>query len=193
MEENLDINIPGIDIEKGLYLYGGKHKIYIDILRAYVECTPAYLNQLRKAAAETLDEYHMIAHSLKGSSAGIGAEHLREVAAGMEASARNGDAEAFLAQVNPFADEAFILIENINEWLKEYDANSGKPCLTAPDRNLLKKLRQSCEEYDIMGIDVALDELERYEYETGADLVSWLRQQTIMMELDEIIARLVKE
>jgi hypothetical protein len=68
-----------------------------------------------------------------------------------------------------------------------------KPRRAFPDREILARLKKCCEAYDISGIDEAIEELEGSSYDTGADLVAWLREKIDIMELDEIIGRLSSE
>jgi hypothetical protein len=62
-----------------------------------------------------------------------------------------------------------------------------------PDREILAKLRKGCEMYNIAIIDTAMDELESANYDTGTELVAWLREKTDMSMFDEIIERLAQE
>jgi HPt (histidine-containing phosphotransfer) domain-containing protein len=128
---------------------------------------------------------------LKGSSANICAKQIRAAAAELETAARNGDSAGFLQLIEPLLNDAGILIEKINAWFEKYDED--KPRRQAPDREILLKLKKSCEAYDISGIDEAIEELESATYETGVDLVKWLRDRIDIMELDEVIERLAEE
>ena len=188
-----DVDIEGVDAQKGLYLYGGDMDIYLSILRSYAANAPDMLNKLRGAAMETLPDCVIVAHGLKGSSANICAEHVRSAAAGMEQAARDGDLPGFLALMDPCLKDVERLMENINAWFEIYDAGNEKPRRAFPDREILARLKKCCEAYDISGIDEAIEELEGSNYDTGADLVTWLREKIDIMELDEIVGRLSSE
>jgi hypothetical protein len=62
----------------------------------------------------------------------------------------------------------------------------------APDRELLARLRQNCEDYDMGGIDEAMAELEKADYDEGADLIPWLRGKIETSEFSEAAERLAK-
>ena len=189
-EHEISIDIPGIDAEKGLSLYNGDIKTYISVLRAYALYTPGMLIKLRDATMETLPNYVTMAHGLKGSSATICAEQVRDSALEMERAAASGNLEKYLTLLGPCLENVDRLLKNINAWFEAYDKKFEKPRLKAPDREILIKLRQSCEVYDISGIDEAMEALESASYDTGADLVEWLRRKIDIMEIDEVIAQL---
>ena len=186
------IDIPGLDSREGLSRYGGKPDIYASVLRAYAISTPQHLNKLRRVTEETLPESVTTVHGLKGAGANICAENAA-AAAVLEKAARNGDLEGFSAIILPFIEDTERLIYNIKSWLEIYDENIKKPRQKAPDGKVLAKLRQSCEEYDMSGIDEAMDELERVNYDTGGELVAWLREKIDIMEVGQVIARLAAE
>ena len=111
------INIPGIDVDKGLHLFDGDEEIYLAVLKSYATNTPATLDKLRKLSAETLGEYAIKIHGLKGTSANIGAEDLRAKAKELEMLAKAGNLDALLAQNADIIKQAETLIEDINNWL----------------------------------------------------------------------------
>ncbi|MDR3019315.1 MAG: Hpt domain-containing protein [Treponema sp.] len=114
----MNIEIPGVDVKKGLQLFDGDEEIYLKVLESYAANTPATIDKLRAVSAETLKEYAIKMHGLKGTTANIGAEELRLKAKSLEALANNGDIDAILAQNDSFIKEADKLIEDINNYLK---------------------------------------------------------------------------
>jgi PAS domain S-box-containing protein len=192
-EENMIIEIPGVDTKKGLSLYADETDVYLPLLRSYVANTPGVLDKLRAVSAETLSAYVITVHGLKGTSAGIGAEAIREAALDLETKSRVGDLQGVLARNGKLISDTETIVANVKTWLEQYDANSEKkPRLKAPDRELLFQLRQSCENYDMVGIDKAISELEKSDYEEDADLIVWLRKKIEMSEFAEAAERLAK-
>jgi len=188
--ENMVIKIPGVDTNKGLSLYDGAKKVYLPLLRSYAANTPAILEKLRIVSAETLNDYVITVHGLKGTSASIGAEALREAAQNLETTSRAGDLRAVLALNDKLIAEAETLVANIKTWLDKNDVHEAKPRLKAPDRRLLAKLLESCESYEIDDIDKVMSELESADYEEGADLVEWLRKKISISKISEVAERL---
>jgi len=191
--ESMVIEIPGVDTEKGLSLYAGSKKVYIPLLRSYVYNTPGILDKLRSVSAENLPDYVISVHGLKGTSAGIGAEALREAALELENTSRAGDLQGVLAKNEKLIASAESLVANIKAWLGKNDIHEAKPRLKAPDKELLAKLRQGCEDYDMESIDKAMSELEKNDYDESADLIPWLRGKIETSEFDEAAEKLKKE
>jgi HPt (histidine-containing phosphotransfer) domain-containing protein len=190
-DKSIVIDIPGVDTEKGLSFYGKEKDIYLSILRSFVVNTPKLLDKLRVVSAETLRDYVINVHGLKGTCANIGAETTREAALNLETMSRAGNLEYVLANNGNLITGAEIVVANVRAWLENYDVKTeDKPRLKAPDRELLAHLRQSCEKYDMSGIDEAMLELEKADYEEDAELVAWLRERIDVSEMGEVAQRL---
>jgi CheY-like chemotaxis protein len=196
-EENgvpIELKIEGVDTKKGLLLYAGETKVYLPLLRSYIANTPVVLNKMRNVSEKTLSDYVISVHGLKGTSAGIGAQSLREAALDLETKSRAGDLQGVLAKNDKLIADTEIIVANIKAWLEHYDAHSKKkPRLKAPYKELLERLRQSCESYDIEGIDTAMTELESYDYEEGADLVMWIREKIDISKMGDVAKRLAEQ
>ena len=123
--DNLDcqsvvIDIPGIDIEKGLSYYGGEQEIYISILGSFVSCVPAILDKIRVVTDDTLPDYLISIHGLKSVNANIGAEKTREAAMNLELRAKARDLDGILHFNDQFINDMEEIVFNINKWLKKY-------------------------------------------------------------------------
>jgi len=193
-DENITINIQGVDSKKGLSLYAGETDVYLPLLRSYIKNTPNVLEKLRAVSAENLSDYVISVHGLKGTSAGIGAEAIRAAALELENLSRAGDLQSVLAKNGKLIADTEVIVANVKAWLDQYDAKSEKkPRKNAPDTELLSRLRQNCESYNMSGIDEAMKELESFDYEEGADLVAWIKEKIEVSDIAEVAARLAKE
>jgi HPt (histidine-containing phosphotransfer) domain-containing protein len=188
--EDENIVIAGLDAQKGLAFYAGETDIFISLLRSYAANIPNVLDKLRAVSAETLSDYVITVHGLKGTSAGIGAETVREAAAKLETMSRAGNLDGVLSRNDSLITDTENIAANLKAWLERYDAVHKKPRLKAPDREVLARLRQSCTHYDMSGIDQAMSELESADYEENGDLVAWLREKINISEIAEVAARL---
>jgi PAS domain S-box-containing protein len=184
------IKIPGVDTNKGLSLYAGETDIYIPLLRSYITNTPGTLSKLKAVTKETLSDYVITVHGLKGTSAGIGAETVREAALELETKSRAGDLQGVLAKNDALIADTEVVVANIKKWLDNYDSKNAKPRLKAPDRELLKKLQKCCESYDMSGIDEIMSELDKNSYDEDGELVAWLKEKIDISEIGEAAARL---
>jgi CheY-like chemotaxis protein len=189
--EQITIEIPGVDTKKGLSLYAGDTGVYLALLRSYVANTPGLLDKLRIVKKETLPKYNVSVHGLKGSSANIGAESIREMAFELEKTSREGNLQGVWALNGTLIADTKIIIANIKAWLEQYDATKEKkPVLKAPDGELLKQLRLSCENYDIKGADKILTILESADYEKDGDLIKWARARIENSDFSEVAQKL---
>jgi len=192
-EEDIVIEIPGVDTKKGLSLYAGETDIYLPLLRSYITNTPGALEKLRSVSAENLSDYVITVHGLKGTSAGIGAETVRAQALELENLSRSGYLQSVLSKNDKLIADTETVVANIKEWLKDYDSINTKPRINAPDRGLLAKLKTYCDEYDMSGIDEVMEELLKNDYEKGADLVAWIKEKIDVSGIDDVSARLTEE
>jgi PAS domain S-box-containing protein len=191
--EDITIEIPGVDVKKALSLYDGSLKIYLPLLRSYAANTPAVLEKLRSVTAETLSDYVITVHGLKGTSANVGAQAIREAALELEMKSRDDDLDFVLENNGKLIHDAEIIVENIKAWLRQYDeSHNAKPRLKAPDRKLLSKLKRSFENYDMKGINTAMTELKIADYDEDSDLPAWLAERIEVSEFAEAAERLAK-
>jgi PAS domain S-box-containing protein len=189
-DENMAIDIPGVDTEKGLSLYVGETKVYLPLLRSYAENTPKVLAKLRTVSAENLSDYVITVHGLKGTSAGIGAEEIREAAFELEKMSRAGDLQGVLAKNGKLIADTEIIVANVKEWLDKNDVHEAKPRKKAPDREFLAQLQQSCESYDIDSVEEVMSKLESFDYDEDIELMSWIREKIDISKMGEVAKRL---
>jgi signal transduction histidine kinase/CheY-like chemotaxis protein len=184
--------IPGMDMKKGLGRFGGDAEVFLQVLHSYAENTASLLDQVRQAPADEsrLPEYAVTVHGIKGSSRGICAESLGDMAEALEKAAKAGDLAFVQANNDAFTAAADTLIEDLREALNEVDEENPKPKKTAPETMLLRRLRVCCENYDMDGIDEIMEELERFDYENQGDLIRWIRERIDRMDFAEILDRL---
>ena len=115
--EGANIEIPGIDAEQGLYLFDGDTEMFRDFLRSYADNIPAELDKLRCVSKETLPAYAIDVHTVKGASAGIGANDLADYAKRLEKTAKAGDLSGVLAENEMFLKAGETLVSDIRVWL----------------------------------------------------------------------------
>ena len=119
----MPIEIPGIDTEAVFSLYDDD-EVYRTILRTFVSKIPAVLDKIREVSSETLPDYMIKIHALKGSGGSIGARKTMAAAANLEAMAKKGDLAGVIAGNNIFLEETRVLVENIRSWLEQFDAST---------------------------------------------------------------------
>jgi CheY-like chemotaxis protein len=119
---NMVVEIPGVDAERVMELYAGDLGIYLPVLRSYASVIPDALDIMSHVSAETLPEYIVKVHGVKGTSDSIGAEEARKMAFELETLARDGDLSGVLAKNEALLQYVKNLLVNIRNWLERYDA-----------------------------------------------------------------------
>jgi HPt (histidine-containing phosphotransfer) domain-containing protein len=186
MQQNFPVQLDGINLQKGFERFGCNMDSFLQVLRSYVVNTPPLLEAVRAVREDTLSDYAITVHGIKGSSLGICAEQLGAKAEALEKASKAGDLD-FVKNNNPaFHEAAEKLIAGLSEMLDKMAAENPKPKKPRPDGDTLFKLASACDSYDIDEIDSAMFELEAYEYESNVDLIFWLRENVDLMNLAEI-------
>jgi len=184
--------ITGLDIAKGIKRYDGDENTYIKILRSYAANIRSILDSLGTVGEESLKEYKIKVHGIKGASFDIFAPEIGEAAKKLEEAATVGDL-VYIHGHNPaFVESARIFIGDIDGVLSAIDAENPKPKKDKPDPGVLSKLSDACVIYDITGVDAAMDEIEKYRYESDGGLASWLRENVDMMRFPQIVEKLTE-
>jgi signal transduction histidine kinase/CheY-like chemotaxis protein len=180
--------IKGLDVEKGLELFGGDGKSYMESLRSYVKHTPPLLAVARNVRSPA--DYAITVHGIKGSSFGISADTIGYWAEKMEHAAKAGNLIFVDAENSSFIAAAEKFIADLSGLLETLEQNIQKPCRAAPDSVILTQIAEAAETYDMGELDAMMEKLEQYTYEEEAELVTWLREQINMSEFDAITERL---
>jgi CheY-like chemotaxis protein len=179
-----------IEVAVALTRLDNNPAIYLDILQSYVKNTPALLEILKKPTPETLPEYAITIHGLKGSSRSIGATVLGDLAAELETTAIKGDYQ-FVSQNNG----ALITATEKLLWLirEALPQAAPKTQREAPNPYTLQAMLTASENYNTTEMDKAMEELERYSYRRGGELIDWLRREFSKMNFKGISEKLALE
>ncbi|MDR2101550.1 MAG: response regulator, partial [Treponema sp.] len=182
--------IEGINLKAGISRYE-EETVYLGILRSYTVHTPELLEKLRSLSRETLPEYAVTVHGLKGASYGICAEEIGKEAELLEHAAKSGDYETVRERNAVFIARTEATLAALGALLRDAaESGPAKQRAAAPDRVLLDKLLDASKRFKPAVMEEILTEIEGYEYESGGDLVVWLREQLDNLEYDAIRERL---
>jgi CheY-like chemotaxis protein len=184
--------IEGVDIAQALERY--KNGLaYLEILRSYADSVPEFLDTLRGVTAENLKTYAVTVHGIKGASYQICAEEAGKQAEALEAAAKAGDWETVKNRNGVFIENLETLLANMSKVLADTGKKEDKPRRPVPEPGLLELLLRACKEYDITQMEEALRELEKYSYESGDELIIWLRRRFDNFDYEAIEERLENE
>jgi len=184
------VSVAGVDIAQGVERYNGE-AAYLDILRSWCRHTPALLEKMKGLSRENLPEYSITVHGLKGSSYGILANDIGKMAQELEGFGKAGDFESVQAKNADFITMTEATLAELGTLLERANAGKGvKPKKALPDTALLSRLLEAAKRYKSTVMEEILEELESYSYESGGELVVWLRDQIDNLEYDAICSRL---
>ncbi|MDR2580459.1 MAG: response regulator [Fibromonadaceae bacterium] len=186
----LSQKIDGLDIVKGLERYDGDVKVYLKVLRSYAANIRSLLNSIENVSEAQLGDYEIIVHGIKGASLDIFAEPVGKSAAELEKAAVRSDF-GYINEHNPiFLEVAGKLIYYIDDMLNAINAENPKPKKDKPDVKALSKLLAACKTYDANEVDVAMAEIDAYQYTSDDGLAEWLQENAILMNFTQIAERL---
>jgi len=182
--------ISGLNIAKGLVRYNFDDKTYLKILRSYAASVRSMLDVIESPGENTIDDYKIRVHGIKGTSLDIFAEQVGADAKSLENAAKARDMD-FIKENNPaFLEIAWKLVYDIESWIQSLDDENPKPKKDKPDREALLKLLDACRDYDMDGADKAMAEIEEYKYEADDGISDWLRENIDRMNFKEIAEKL---
>jgi CheY-like chemotaxis protein len=181
--------LEGMDFAAGLKRYGSGD-LYLRILQSYVIHAPGLLDKLRSLTRETLPDYAITVHGLKGASYGICAGAIGKDAEELEFAAKAGDYEKVESKNAAFIAKVEGALEYLGTLAQAAAEGGEKRKAAAPDRALLEKLLDASRRFKPTIMEEVMAELEQCEYESGGDLVPWLREQIDNLEYDAVRERL---
>ncbi|MCL2879122.1 MAG: ATP-binding protein, partial [Treponema sp.] len=184
--------IPGIDVINGIKRIGGNLLVYVKILHAYAVNTRELLKKIETVDANSLKDYIIIVHGIKGSSYSLFADDIGRQAETLEKAANAGDLAAVESMNPSFLESAEKLLTNIITVIGKTGETASRPAKSKPDEKLLELLLEACTQYRINTADDIINDIEEYRYYADDGLAVWLRENADQSNFEEIIARLRK-
>jgi len=153
------LQIPGIDIEAGLLASGGTEDVYRDVLKFWAKDAEKQIQGL--AAYISGEEANILAdlHSIKGTSANIGAKKISALAAGIEKTFQSGDEAIAARDVKTLYDELQTLLRNVQSEVRVSTGGETPPI----DGGAIQALLAALSDYDSPRCDEILRSLPQTE------------------------------
>jgi HPt (histidine-containing phosphotransfer) domain-containing protein len=171
-------HVDGLDMQEAVLRFGSE-ETFFEVLRSYAVNTPPLLEQMRNPTEAKLADYAVIAHGIKGSSYTVGAGPLGDMAKDLEHAATGKDWPKVRDSIPPLLETAEDLLRRIDALLLEAmpagTAEEDKPLKPAPDPGELAALYRASLSCSHSAMENYLQKLEQYRYQSGGDLVAWLR------------------
>jgi CheY-like chemotaxis protein len=115
-EQTMASALPGVDLDAALALMGGNRKLLFNAARVFVSKYASLAATVTAyAATGQLPSLAAVAHTIKGSSALLGASTLSAAAAALENAARAGDEAAVPELVLTFVSEFGVALESLRQ------------------------------------------------------------------------------
>jgi len=181
--------VEGLDAGKGLERFGGNMGVYLQVLRSFTVNARPLIESIKGVTKDTLAEYAVTVHGLKGSCWGICAKPAGDLAEALEDAAKAGDFDFAEANNQRFIETVSALRTDIEAAIQE-KPSQDKPKKDKPDRETLSKTLTACKNFNITEANAFVKELEAFEYESDGELVLWLRENVDQMNNSEIAERL---
>jgi HPt (histidine-containing phosphotransfer) domain-containing protein len=185
-----DEKIAWLDVEKGIQRFGGDRESYMQILRSFAASARSLLDAVRGATEDNLANYAITVHGIKGASRSIFAEITGNMAESLEKAAKAGDFGFVREHNENFIKTVDNLIADIDGIVDKMDSENPKPEKDRPDIETLTELLAACKEYDMDGVDAAMEKIGSFEYKSGGELADWLRTNVDRMNFAQIVERL---
>ena len=183
-------NIAGLQMNKGIQRFGGDEESFLQVLRSFAANTPPLLDEMGKVERDTLADYAILVHGIKGSSRGICADMVGDQAEALEKAAKAGNFDFVRAHNPAFLEIVWRLVADIEQILGKVAASGTKPKKDKPDEETLKEMVIACKNNDMDDVEAAMSKLEGYEYESDDGLMAWLRKNVEQINLAEIEEKL---
>jgi HPt (histidine-containing phosphotransfer) domain-containing protein len=179
-----------IDMDKGIRRFGGLES-YLKVLRSYLQNTPLVIETVKGIGLDDLGRLAIHVHGIKGSSRGVCAFDVGDSAEAIENAAMAGERDFVRWNLSGFIESVQKLLTEIDGILSELAPRSSKQKKLGPDAELLVKLISACEQYDMDGAEMALSEIDAYEYEQDEGLAAWLQENLLLSNFEQIKERLI--
>jgi CheY-like chemotaxis protein len=185
--------VQGVDFSNGMRRFNNNPDVYLRVLHSFVQNIPKLLDVLRDVTDASLAQYAVTVHGIKGSCYGISADEAGKMAEALEVAAKTGDFARVMAGNGVFIKTVEALLPQFEALLDSANAvktAESKNMAPAPDPELLARLLEASKNYDIDVMQQVMEQLEQYSYESGDDLIEWLKEQVTNFGYDQIQEKL---
>jgi HPt (histidine-containing phosphotransfer) domain-containing protein len=183
--------IEGVDYAEGLGRFGNQPAIYLRIIKSFIKNTPASLIELAQVTPETLGDYAVRIHGLKGSCYGISATVIGDEAKALEIASKASDWEtvqrdnpAIIARVDELIAQ-LQAVADAAEQVGDADADP-RPVADVPDRALTRRLLEATQSFDVIAMEQAIQDMDAMRYRSDPRLVDNLKEQLTNFRYDLI-------
>jgi HPt (histidine-containing phosphotransfer) domain-containing protein len=183
--------IEGVDYADGLKRFGNQATIYLRIVKSFIQNTPVTLDELSAVTQETIDDYMVKVHGLKGSCYGISAMVLGDEAKALEFAAKAyewdtivRDNPTLLAHVHALIAQLQGIVDKCEQ--AETTDDDPRQVVDKPDVGLVRELLEATQTFDVVAMGQIIDKLDTVRYKSDPKLVAELKEQLTNFRYDLI-------
>ena len=191
ISEHENLEIPGLDVRRGLVNSGGKREGYHKILEIFVIDSEKRLSELMKHHKnEDIRALTICVHALKSSAANIGAFEVTLMASELEVAGKNDDTNFIDANIHSFSNILSELMESIRIFLAALPKNEDMGHRVA-DGGLLQsslvELTQHMKNLDIDSVEIILAEWSTYQWDDEiSECISQIKDAFELFDYDSV-------
>ena len=183
-----------LDIIMALNYFGNDVETYISVLTSFVNNMLKLMDKIKLVKEDTLPEYAILIHGIKGSCYGIGANVCGNLAKELEITAKKGDFDQVEYKNRYFIQNMSSLISRIDNLLSEIkeikEKTDNRKEKDKPDAGLLEQLLKATVAYDLETINILVAELDKFRYKKDGDLVAYLKTCVANFTYDKLETKL---
>lgn len=173
-----------IDFDDGIKRFNQNPQLFAIILKSFAKNIPNSIEKIpEKITAENASDYSTLIHGIKGSCYGISAKSIGDEAQFLEMAGKSGDFGFIEREGAVFKRKLVDFTERLAEFVKNIDEktaqNDGRNTKLAPDREILQKLLDAAEIYDLEEIEKAVEALSKFKYEKDGDKIEQIKQKSV--------------
>lgn len=174
--------IPRINTERALELYGNDTEVYESVLKTFYKDLREKSTLLPKFFEEKdIKNLTIAVHAIKGASAGVGADVLSEFAKDLESAGKEESMDS-VAELFPG------FMEELNT-TKDILANNLRVSEAQPEESRNLEVRDG---FDKADTDALREACEDMDYETAGEILKRMSQHTYPEALNDILSSMVK-
>lgn len=188
----------GIDMKQAMENMGLGVDAYLDIVRMYHRNLPGILSRITASKdSGDIKQFTIDVHSVKSTSASIGAKELSELARQLELAGKRED-ETFIN--SKFADFAYMctnMVSSLDTFFARYDSADDEEIVTLESAVLSKewltKIHHACEDMDSIQAAELIKQTDKKKYsDEEEELLAAVRDYISQYDYDEVIELLNK-
>lgn len=192
-DSDKELDASGIDMKQAMENMGLGVNAYLDIVRMYHRNLPGILNRITTSKdSGDIKRFTIDVHSVKSTSASIGAKELSELARQLELAGKREDETFINSKFDDFAYMCTNMVSSLDTFFARYDSADDKENVTLESAVLSKewltKIYHACEDMDSIRAAELIKQTDKKRYsDEEEELLAAVRDYVSQYDYDEVI------